>query len=126
MNETPQRSDAGFGEALEEFEPNAWKPKPRSTTAERPPREEATAAIQAAGFRSREPKNSGTARQGRPPTGRSVPLSLKISADTRALMDRTLQKVNEGQRVRIPMGELLHRAFLAYAREIDLDLSEFE
>lgn len=126
MNTTPQRSDAGFGNALEDFDPNAWKPKPRSPSAKQLPREEATAAIQAAGFRSREPRNSEAPKQGRPPTGRSVPLSLKISADTRALMDRTLEKVNEGQRVRIPMGELLHRAFLAYAREIELDLSEFE
>lgn len=124
MTSGPERSDAGFGDALEDFDVAEFKPKPRSPSPPRPSREETTAATNAAGFHSREPRSHVPQKQGRPQTGRNVPLSLKISADTRELMDAALEKVNEGQRVRIPLGEVIHQAFVAYAREIGVDVRQ--
>jgi hypothetical protein len=119
-----ERADLGFARELDDLDPSAWQPHQRAAKREAIRREETAAAANAAGFGHRDQRPIDPPKPGRPPTGRHVPVSLKVSEDTRLLMAATLEKVNQGQRVRIPMGEILHRAFLSYAREIGLQLPD--
>lgn len=85
-----ERADLGFADALEDFNPAEWKPAVSRPVNDRPKREEATKAAEAAGFRSREPKpapvvaevREGQGTQRRRRTGRNAQLNLKARPET--------------------------------------------
>ena len=51
-----ERTDLGFGDALEAFDPTEWAPKPVKAANDRPTKAATAKAAEAAGFKSREPK----------------------------------------------------------------------
>lgn len=86
------RADLGFADALDDFNPAEFQPKPKPVKRanDAPKREEAAKAAEALGFKSREVKAvpsapSGGAGQGtqrRRRTGRNAQFNLKAKPET--------------------------------------------
>ena len=51
-----ERADLGFADALDDFDPTEWAPKPAAAPGPRPEKAGTRKAAAAAGFRSREPR----------------------------------------------------------------------
>ncbi|MEO1749952.1 MAG: hypothetical protein AAFR27_15300, partial [Pseudomonadota bacterium] len=93
---TKERADLGFGDALNDFNPSdfAPKPKPVKRANDAPKHEATTKAAEAAGFKSREAKPSperendvkenaaGQGTQRRRRTGRNAQFNLKAKPET--------------------------------------------
>ncbi len=86
---TKERADLGFSDALDDFDPADWSPRPEPKARPRPPKDEARKAANAAGFRSREPEpEAAQERAGEPAplrrrrTGRNRQLNLKATPET--------------------------------------------
>jgi hypothetical protein len=81
-----QRTDLGFADSLDDFDPSEWLPQPVVTANDKPPQAETKKAAAAAGFRSREPQPAVEARPAELPrrrrTGRNMQLNLKARPDT--------------------------------------------
>ena len=88
-----ERADLGFGDALDEFNPEEWTPPKASASndkpaAKRPSRAATNQAAAAAGFKSREPKPTPEDRAGagttlrRRRTGRNAQFNLKARPET--------------------------------------------
>lgn len=91
-----ERADLGFGDALDDFNPADFQPKPKALKRanDAPKREEAAKAAEALGFKSREAKPSaeressvkqteeGQGAQRRRRTGRNAQFNLKAKPET--------------------------------------------
>lgn len=78
-----RRADLGFAAELENFDPQAWAPAPSRRAHNRPDKERVQEAAQAAGFRSREPKQQEAVplvRRRR--TGRNTQFNIKAKPET--------------------------------------------
>ena len=73
-----ERSDLGFGDELEDFNPADWNPGKPRTANKTEGAHAAKEAAQATGFQSREP-GQGTVRQRRRRTGRNQQLNIKTT-----------------------------------------------
>ena len=81
-----ERVDLGFENALDEFDPAEWAPKPSSSPTPKIEKSGTRRAAAAAGFRSREPQPEPD-RAGKTPvrrrrTGRNTQLNLKARPET--------------------------------------------
>lgn len=94
------RADLGFGDALEDFDPESWPVEPARPAPPAPLREETRRRAESLGFRSREaaapqpapaaapmpPAGQGVAQPARPPrrrrTGRNAQFNLKARPET--------------------------------------------
>lgn len=124
MTMSKERADLGFADALEEFNPDEWKPK--GSNEKRPERRpEEAKAIEAMGFRSREPKTApapaNQVRAGeRPPrrrrTGRNAQLNLKAKPETIEAYCALADRQGWG------LGETLERAVELLEREYPLQV----
>lgn len=109
-----QRVSLGFGQELDELDPNAWTSQPARAKS-RPPREELIQATKEAGFQSREPQPVRQQRRARR-TGRTEQFTTKTTPDYRALIyDIADGKIDGQQRL---VGEVLEQAVDALMREI--------
>ena len=114
-----ERADLGFADALDDFNPDEWKPK--ETLEKRPARKpEDAKAIEAMGFRSREakaaplPANEGRAGEAPPRrrrTGRNAQLNLKARPETIEAYCAIADRQGWG------LGETLERAVALLERE---------
>lgn len=87
-----ERADLGFADALDDFNPAEFtpKPKPVKRANDAPKREEAAKAAEALGFKSREVKpaepastsGAGQGTQRRRRTGRNAQFNLKAKPET--------------------------------------------
>ena len=85
-----ERTDLGFADALEDFNPAEWKPKPVKAANDRPkPKADNAKKLEAIGFRSREPKGAASVEdakaeqtQRRRRTGRNAQINLKAKPET--------------------------------------------
>lgn len=87
-----ERVDLGFADALDDFNPTDFQPKPKPVKRanDAPRREETAKAAEALGFKSREakpatmPESSGAGRelQRRRRTGRNAQFNLKAKPET--------------------------------------------
>lgn len=82
-----ERSDLGFSDALQDFNPEDWTPKTQLKARVRPPKAETREAAAAAGFHSREPETlSGGGDAPKAPrrrrTGRNQQMNLKAKPET--------------------------------------------
>lgn len=114
---TKERASLGFGQELDELDPDAWTPKPKASKP-RPPREALEQATKEAGFQSREPQPGQPMRQQRRArrTGRTEQFTTKTTPDYRTLIyDIADGKVDGQQRL---VGEVLEQAVDALMREI--------
>lgn len=74
-----ERTDLGFGNELDSFNPSDWAPKPKKTN-DRPRLEQTEEVAVAAGFKSREPAKKEPKKkrpQRRHTTGRNVQFNMK-------------------------------------------------
>lgn len=130
-----ERADLGFVDALEEFDPADWAPKP----APRPEKAGTRKAAAAAGFRSREPQpelqpeaeagpapgpQPGLERAGGAPpprrrrTGRNAQFNLKARPETIAAFCAVADRRGWG------LGETLEQAVALLEREFGPDLGQ--
>lgn len=78
-----ERSDLGFGDELEQFNPAEWAPVKRKTANDRLIKEAAQQAAQETGFQSRERSASPPpARVRRRRTGRNAQFNIKAKPET--------------------------------------------
>ena len=76
------RADLGFGDELEGFDPDAWKPKGKPRTSAPKP-DQTKQLAEAAGFRSREAdKPAKPKQQRRRRTGRNAQFNIKATPET--------------------------------------------
>lgn len=118
-----ERADLGFADALDEFNPAEWSPRPASAVNDKPPKAETRKAAAAAGFRSREPQPAAVAaapdRAGgleaprRRRTGRNAQLNLKARPDTITDFCAIADRQGWG------LGETLEKAVALLKREYD-------
>ena len=83
---TNERAKIGFGDDLDNFDPNEWS-KTGKTANDRPQPAQTRAAAEASGFRSREPVKivappSAPIQQRRRRTGRNVQFNVKLKQET--------------------------------------------
>ena len=117
-----ERADLGFGDALDEFNPEEWTP-PKGSAAndkpavKRPSRAATTEAAAAAGFKSREPKPAVESRAGqgaaprRRRTGRNAQFNLKARPETIEAFCAVADRQGWG------LGETLEKAVALLERE---------
>ncbi|MCQ0990599.1 stability/partitioning determinant [Jiella marina] len=107
-----QRADLGFSDALDEFNPAEWSPKPAGETKPKPAD---TKAMEAMGFRSREPKqvmaDAPGKTQRRRRTGRNAQFNLKARPETIEAYCAIADRQGWG------LGETLERAVELLERE---------
>ena len=104
------RADLGFGEALNDLDLSEFKP--RQAPVPRPPSGDTSQAAEAAGFRSREPKETanppggagGASSQRRRRTGRNAQFNLKARPETIAEYCALADRMGWG------LGETLEKA----------------
>lgn len=104
------RVNLGFGDALEDLDLSGFKP--RQAPVPRPPSGESNLVAEAAGFRSREPKESESipggagdaAPQRRRRTGRNAQFNLKARPETIAAYCALADRMGWG------LGETLEKA----------------
>ena len=88
-----ERADLGFADALDDFNPAEFKPKPKPVKRanDAPKREDAAKVAEALGFKSREAKSpaapeghdgAGQGTQRRRRTGRNAQFNLKAKPET--------------------------------------------
>ena len=106
---TTERADLGFGAALDDLA--EFTPKSKKPTKPKAHRNRSQKAAEAAGFRSREPKSSDTARQRRRRTGRNVQFNLKAKPETIEVFCKVADANGWG------LGETLEYAVELLARE---------
>lgn len=116
-----ERADLGFADALDDFDPADFQPKPKpiKRANDAPKREEAAKAAEALGFKSREakdvasPKTSGAGQgtQRRRRTGRNAQFNLKARPETIDAYCAIADRMGWG------LGETLERAVELLERE---------
>ena len=112
-----ERAPLGFGDELENFDPDAFA-KPKRAANDRPKPEEAKKAAEAAGFRSREPiKAAAVPEEPAAPlrrrrTGRNVQFNIKTKAETIEAFTRIADANGWG------LGETFERATELLEREL--------
>jgi hypothetical protein len=113
-----ERADLGFADALDDFDPADWAPKPApAAAAPRPETAGTRKAAAAAGFRSREPQpepapeRAGEAPVRRRRTGRNAQLNLKARPETIAAFCAVADLQGWG------LGETLEHAVALLERE---------
>jgi len=83
-----ERADLGFADALDDFNPAEWAPKPAPKSVSGLEKTGTRKAAAAAGFRSREPRSepepdrAGEAPVRRRRTGRNTQFNVKARAET--------------------------------------------
>ncbi len=80
-----ERASLGFGDELDDFNPDDWSPKRTKKTTTRPKAEETKKVADAAGFKSREPskpREEPQRQQRRRRTGRNVQFNIKTRQET--------------------------------------------
>lgn len=85
-----ERADLGFADALDDFNPADFQPKPVKRANDAPKREETAKVAEALGFKSREskpaktsePNGAGQGIQRRRRTGRNAQFNLKAKPET--------------------------------------------
>jgi hypothetical protein len=88
MTMTRERTDLGFSDALDDFDPAEWAPKKARSANARSPTTETRRVAAAAGFKSREPQLApeervgGVANVRRRRTGRNAQFNLKSRPET--------------------------------------------
>lgn len=112
------RADLGFSEALDEFDPAEWQPKPEKPVRQKPERTASRMIAEASGFKSREaPKperaGEGSALPRRRRTGRNVQFNLKARPETIAAFCKIADQQGWG------LGETLEKAVELLEREYD-------
>lgn len=111
-----QRTDLGFADTLDEFDPAEWQPNSVTTANDKPPKAETKKAAAAAGFRSREPQPAMETRQPESPrrrrTGRNMQINLKARPETIAAFCAIADSQGWG------LGETLEHAVALLEREI--------
>ena len=125
---TKERADLGFGDALDDFNPAEFKPKPKpakpAKRANDAPRRKQTAeAAEALGFKSREAKPSapredtvkteGQGTQRRRRTGRNAQFNLKAKPETIEAYCAIADRMGWG------LGETLEKAVELLEAEFD-------
>ena len=100
----PDRSNLGFGDELEEFDPKAWT-RPESKIANDRPGTAATkAAAKEAGFQSRPAAGQETRRQRRRRTGRNAQFNIKTTQEAIAAFTAIADQLQWG------LGETFEKA----------------
>ena len=108
-----ERADLGFADALDDFDPADFQPKPKpiKRANDAPKREEAAKAAEALGFKSREAKpasldtsGAGPGTQRRRRTGRNAQFNLKAKPETIEAYCAIADRMGWG------LGETLERA----------------
>jgi|TARA_B100002003_G_scaffold205199_1_gene198486 hypothetical protein len=112
---TKSRSDLGFGNELEAFDPKEWGPTATSLQKERPSQSHTRQAATAAGFRSREaPDPSMAPKPRRRRTGRNAQFNIKAKPETIeafcAIADRMGWGIGETLEHAVELLELEHGA----------------
>ena len=109
-----ERADLGFADALEDFDPAEWTPRPAGP-GPRPETAGTRKAAAAAGFRSREPQpapeGAGEAPLRRRRTGRNAQFNLKARPETIAAFCAVADQQGWG------LGETLEHAVALLERE---------
>lgn len=111
-----ERTDLGFADALDDFDPADWQPRPSEAANDKPPKAETKKAAAAAGFRSREPQpvmetpRADLPRRRR--TGRNMQLNLKARPETIAAFCAIADSQDWG------LGETLEHAVALLEREV--------
>jgi hypothetical protein len=114
-----ERADLGFADALDDFDPAEWAPRPAPAPGPRPEASGTRRAAAAAGFRSREPQpepeRAGEAPPPPPPrrrrTGRNAQFNLKARPETIAAFCAVADLQGWG------LGETLEQAVALLERE---------
>jgi len=119
-----ERADLGFADALDDFNPAEFKPKPKPAKRanDAPKREEAAKAAEALGFKSREvksvePATSGAGQgtsQRRRRTGRNAQFNLKAKPETIEAYCAIADRMGWG------LGETLEKAVELLEREVKI------
>lgn len=122
---TKERADLGFADALDDFNPADFQPKPKPVKRahDAPARAEAAKAAEALGFKSREaksapqpepmpePAEAGQGTQRRRRTGRNAQFNLKAKPETIEAYCAIADRMGWG------LGETLERAVALLDRE---------
>jgi len=117
-----KRADLGFADALDDFNPAEFQPKPKPVKRanDAPKREEVAKAAEALGFKSREAKDipssapssgAGQGTQRRRRTGRNAQFNLKAKPDTIEAYCAIADRMGWG------LGETLEKAVELLERE---------
>ncbi|MDZ7823556.1 MAG: stability/partitioning determinant [Ahrensia sp.] len=116
-----ERADLGFADALDDFNPAEFKPKPKlfKQANDALQREEAAKAAESLGFKSREvkpmptpaPSQAGQGEQRRRRTGRNAQFNLKAKPETIEAYCAIADRMGWG------LGETLERAVELLERE---------
>lgn len=100
-----QRSNLGFGDELEGFDPAAWTPGKAQTSNERPTSADTRKAAEAAGFQSRPTGQGSTAaRVRRRRTGRNAQFNIKTTPEAIAAFTAIADELGWG------LGETFEKA----------------
>jgi hypothetical protein len=118
---TKERADLGFADALDDFDPTDFQPKPKPVKRanDGPRREETAKAAEALGFKSREvkpivaaePSGAGQGTQRRRRTGRNAQFNLKAKPETIEAYCAIADRMGWG------LGETLEKAVELLERE---------
>lgn len=108
------RTDLGFGDELDAFDPASWSTPAANPRPQAPAKATARKAAEAAGFQSREPTKTAEeiapSQSGRPDrrrrTGRNAQFNLKARPETIAAFCRIADEQGWG------LGETLERAVM--------------
>jgi len=112
-----ERADLGFADALDDFNPAEWAPKPAPKPVSRLEKTGTRKAAAAAGFRSREPRpepepdRAGEAPVRRRRTGRNTQFNVKARAETIEAFCAIADQQGWG------LGETLEQAVVLLERE---------
>lgn len=111
-----ERTDLGFAEALNEFDPAEWPLKPEASAHPKPDRTASRMVAEAAGFKSREAPGLERAGEGgaaprRRRTGRNAQFNLKARPETIAAFCSVADRQGWG------LGETLEKAVELLERE---------
>lgn len=109
-----ERVDLGFADALDEFNPADWQPKPEDLARQKPEKAASRMIAEASGFKSREaPERAGegSAAPRRRRTGRNAQFNLKARPETIAAFCAVADRQGWG------LGETLEKAVELLERE---------
>lgn len=108
-----ERTKFDFGDELESFNPDEWKPQSKITPPAKELSKQVEAVAEASGFKSREVKAPRPQRRRR--TGRNVQLNIKVTPET---MEAFYEIADQNDWV---LGEALEKAVFLLQREYGSD-----
>lgn len=111
-----ERADLGFAEALDEFDPAEWQPKPEKPARQKSEKTASRMIAEASGFKSREAPKQERAGKGSPAlrrrrTGRNAQFNLKARPETITAFCSVADRQGWG------LGETLEKAVELLERE---------